>query len=222
MSAAGALSSAMAAAKAWGLGRSVAVRAAHLAEIENRTGLGDVAGAITGGYELRTSAGLPPFGAPRRLLAFGELVLAVVGPPMATSSVLRDPARRAAVQAVGGKFVDELARAPSLENFFELSRRFASESGLLTAEVQRALDLVASVPESRASMSMLGNSIFAHGPSRKIEAVLRAAYPDVWRCSIDAEGARALSVASSPRMPDSTFRRPDGSRPNGRPDPAGD
>lgn len=194
MSAAGALSAALATARAVGLARSVAIEAAHAAEIEHRTGLGDVAGAITGGFEIRTSPGIPPWGATTRFLGYGELVLAVVGPPISTRDVLSDPHRREAVNAAGGKLVEELAAAPSLEKFFALSRRFAEDSGLATPEVRGALAACDRVPDAVSSMSMLGSSVFAIGRADRLEAAL-APLGEVWRCEVDAAGARLLELA---------------------------
>ncbi|MHB8586158.1 MAG: GHMP family kinase ATP-binding protein [Thermoplasmatota archaeon] len=197
MSAAGALSSALAAARTLGLGRSVAVNAAHAADVENRTGLGDVAGAITGGFEIRSAPGIPPFGSGRQFVGYGDLVLAVVGPPIATASVLRDSAARELVNQAGKEAIDELLRGPSLESFFEQSRRFAERSELITPQVSRALDLVGTIPDARASMSMLGNSIFAHGPVERIEKAL-APVGEVWRATVDPNGARLLAVQPPP------------------------
>lgn len=194
MSAAGALSAALAAARALGVARSVAVYAAHEAEIGHRTGLGDVAGAITGGFEIRATPGVPPWGSTSRFLGYGELVLAVVGPPIPTASVLGDPARRAAVSAAGGKLVDELLAAPSLELFLRLSRRFAQDAGLVTPQVAGALAACDRVPDSLAAQSMLGNSVFAIGKADRLEEAL-SPLGEVYRSEVDADGARLLQLA---------------------------
>jgi pantoate kinase len=50
----------------------------------------------------------------------------------------------------------------TIEELIDLSRKFAEESGLITPEVRHALDLCDQA-EVRASMTMLGNGIFAAG-----------------------------------------------------------
>ncbi len=62
MSAAGALSSCFAICKCLGLSSEDALKAAHMAEVQLRTGLGDVISSFFGGLEIRKSPGLPPWG----------------------------------------------------------------------------------------------------------------------------------------------------------------
>lgn len=191
MSAAGALSSALALAKCLRMGRSEAVRAAHEADVMMRGGLGDVIGAATGGFEIRTAPGLPPYGSIRSFVGYGECVLCVVGGKLATKDVLADPAKRAGVNAAGGKALAELMKAPSLDAFLAQSQAFARESGLLTPELERAMH--AASPYGRASMSMLGNSLFAFGNVRKLEDAL-APFGETRVVAVSEAGARLVDV----------------------------
>ena len=62
------------------------------------------------------------------------------------------------------------ARCPtSIEEFFTLSRKFADESGLITSDVRHALARC-DREGIAASMTMIGNGIFAYG--RRAETVL--------------------------------------------------
>lgn len=191
MSAAGSLSAALALAKCLRLGRSDAVRAAHSADVLQRGGLGDVVAASVGGFEVRTAAGVPPFGSLVNFVGYGEAVLCVVGGPLSTKSVLTDAKRRAGVNEAGAKAVADLLRAPSLDAFLLQSQRFARESGLLTDDLERAI--LAASPHGRASMSMLGNSVFAFGDADRLEGAL-APFGDVWRTHVSEAGARLLDI----------------------------
>jgi len=191
MSAAGALSSALALAKCLRMGRSDALRAAHEADVTHRGGLGDVIAASQGGFELRTAPGLPPFGALKSFVGYGEVVLCVVGGKLETKSVLSDSLKRKAVNAAGAKALAELLKGPTLETFVEQSQRFARESGLLTPELDRAIH--AASPHGRASMSMLGNSVFAFGNTERLAQAL-APHGEVIVCPIDDTGARVVEV----------------------------
>ncbi|HVL49573.1 MAG TPA: hypothetical protein VM889_13540 [Candidatus Thermoplasmatota archaeon] len=191
MSAAGALSAAMAAAKALGVGRTEAVRAAHAAEIANRSGLGDVAGAIHGGWEIRRAPGLPPYGAVQSFMGYGELVLCVVDEPLETKSVLADPAKRRAINAAGARAVDALLAEPTVERFFDLSHAFAIETGLLKG---RLLDAVETARQhGHASMSMLGGSLFAVGRRDALLAALKP-FGETFVTEVDPEPARILPI----------------------------
>lgn len=191
MSAAGALSAALALAKCLRLGRSSAVTAAHHADVMNRSGLGDVIGASVGGFEIRTAPGLPPWGSTRSFVGYGEAVLCVVGGPLLTRSVLSDPARRQGVDAAGGRCLADLLKDPTLDQFLAQSQRFAAESGLLTPELERAIH--AASPHGKASMSMLGNSLFAFG---KVPRLVDALHPhgQVLVVPVDEGGARLVEV----------------------------
>lgn len=192
MSAAAALSTSLALARALRIGRSEALRAAHLADVENRAGLGDVIGASVGGFEIRTAPGMPPYGATTSFVGYGDAVICIVGGKLLTRDVLSDPAKRAAVNAAGGRALVELAKSPTLDVFLEQSQRFARESGLLTPELERAIH--AASPHGRASMSMLGNSLFAFGNVPRLVTAL-SPFGETRVVPVSEGGARSLEIA---------------------------
>ncbi|HLE96258.1 MAG TPA: hypothetical protein VI997_02715 [Candidatus Thermoplasmatota archaeon] len=194
-SGAGAYSAALATARALGLGRSDALLAAHAAEVRQRTGLGDVVAMAHGGFEIRASPGLPPWGSVKAFVGYGDVVLCSIGDGLATKSVLTDAKKRAAINAAGARLVDRLLAGPSPELFVELSRAFAEETGLMTPEVREAVD-AARRAGGMASMSMLGSSVFSLG---RVDAVADALEPygAVLRTRVDERAARLLDIASS-------------------------
>lgn len=192
MSAAGALSAGLALAKCLRIGRTDAVRAAHHADVMNRSGLGDVIGAATGGFEIRTAPGLPPYGSIRSFVGYGDAVLCVVAGKLETKSVLSDPVKRAGVNAAGGRCLADLMKDPTLDNFLLQSQRFARESGLLTPALDAAMH--AASPHGKASMSMLGNSLFAFGNVPRLADALRP-FGEVFVVPVSESGARMVDVA---------------------------
>lgn len=192
MSAAGALSASLALARCLRLGRSDALRAAHHADVMTRSGLGDVIGASVGGFEIRTAPGLPPYGSTRAFVGYGDAVLCVVGGKLETRKVLSDPGARQGVNEAGARCLADLLKEPTLDNFLLQSQRFAKESGLLTAELERAIH--AAGPHGRASMSMLGNSLFAFGkrPDRLKEAL--SPFGETMVVPVSEAGARLVDV----------------------------
>lgn len=191
MSAAGALSAALATARCVGLGRSEAVKAAHAAEIEQKTGLGDVAGAAHGGFEIRKSPGLPPWGVVQSFLGYEEVVLCVIGGPLETKKVLSDRTKRAAISKAGAARVDALVQNPTLESFVHYSREFAEETGLITDALRDACD--ACREAGMASMAMLGNSVFAFGETRRLEEIL-SEFGETFVSDVSAQGPRLLEI----------------------------
>ena len=194
MSAAGALSASLALARCLKLGRSDAVRAAHEADVAERGGLGDVVGSALGGFEIRTAPGLPPYGAINNFVGYGDAVLCVVGGKLETKQVLSDASARAAVNAAGARALAELLKAPSLDAFLAQSQIFARESKLLTPELERAMH--AASPYGKASMSMLGNSVFAFGNTRKLVDALTP-FGETRVVPVSDAGARLVEITDA-------------------------
>jgi len=191
VSAAAALSTALALNEALGAGlpRDELVAIAHETEVECGTGLGDVVPASLGGMDLRWKPGAPAFGEVRSIPVQADLLLAVLGPEIPTKSVLRDPAKVAAINRVGGALVDEFSRSPSLDRLFDLGNRFAEETGLANRTILEVIQ--ASRMFGRATMAMLGNSLFATGKSEQLATLYRK-FGTLQRCEVDNEGARVL------------------------------
>lgn len=188
-SAAGALSAAQATCELLDLPFRVALRAAHWAELTNRTGLGDVAALSRGGLTFRRKEGLPPYGVIDRINAEPEVVLCVVGGPISTPKILGDPEKRRAVNEVGKECVKQMALSPTLATLMRLSRDFMSRTGMATKEVEDAVR--AAEEYGPASMAMLGNSIFAVGHVKDQDRVL-SEMGATFRCKVDWRGPRLL------------------------------
>lgn len=187
MSAAGTLASTLAAASLLGLPRQEAVTAAHVAEVRHATGLGDVLPAAQGGVEVRESPGIGGF--IRRIPGEGEVVVAVVGPPLSTATVLGNARQQQRISAVGRACMTAMLERPTLDRLFTLSRRFAQEAGLLQPAVRAAVE--AAEEHGQASMCMLGNAVFARGNTAALQEVL-ARYGTVYTCRIAQTGARII------------------------------
>jgi len=191
MSAAGAYSTALALARLIGRSQIGALQAAHYAEVQLRTGLGDVIAASQGGIEIRRQPGLPPWGMIEHIPGQAELVLAVVGKPIKTKDILTDPNRIKTIASVGRRCITQLLDHPSLENLFRIGRQFANDTKLASPEVKTAID--AASPFGLVSQSMLGNSVFAMGDTAMLRKTL-GAFGKVWTCNIDQTGARLLET----------------------------
>lgn len=189
MSAAGALSASLAACSLLGEGRQRAFEAAHLAEVIRGGGLGDVSAIHRGGITVRQKPGLPPAGKVIRIDGQPEVVLCVVGRKMPTRSVLGDPRKRRAINASGSRRVEELLSDPTLERMMWLSSQFAIESGLASGKILDAISAASKL--GMASMSMLGNSIFAIGDTKELERVL-SDFGRTYTCNVDLAGPRLL------------------------------
>ena len=191
VSAAAALSTTLALDDALGLGlpHEELVALAHVADVERGTGLGDVVPASLGGMDLRLQPGAPGHADVRKFEVHKELLLAVVGPELLTRAVIRNPVKVAAINRHGGACVEAFAREPTLEQLFDLGNRFGEETGLAS---QTVLEVVrASRMFGRATMAMLGNSVFAEAGRQELSILFRK-FGTIQRCAVDNAGARVL------------------------------
>ena len=165
-----------------GLSRDEIARAAHDAEVVYRTGLGDVAAAQGGGIAIRRGAGVRA-----RILRFPSdmPVFAVSFGPISTPTVLDSPDTMARVRAAFPASEPE-----GLEPLLQASREFAERSGLVTERVRAVLASCddAGVP---ASMTMLGEGVFAIGPGAR-HALCR--FGQIHQLTVAREGFRLLEV----------------------------
>ncbi len=161
-SAAGALSTALAVNKALSIDMTFndLAKAAHIAEVKNRTGLGDVAGMICGGIDIRKHAGIPPVGNIDRIPCRNEIISWVSFGAISTRSVISDDMKKKSINKAGRLRLKELIKKPTLDNFFRQSRAFAKEIDMISPQVRDAIEAVEAAG-GLASQAMLGNTVFA-------------------------------------------------------------
>lgn len=191
MSAAGALSSALALNKALGLELHFdkVVEAAHKAEIACRTGLGDVLAQTIGGFEIRKKEGLLPYGKIDNISWSGnEIVICIVGKEIKTKAILTNPECRAKINMHGAVCMKKLIANPTIENFFSLSYDFAVKTGLADEKVISAIRKIEGL--GIGAQAMLGNTVFATGATKGLVSILRRC-GKVYVCSV-GNGAKII------------------------------
>jgi pantoate kinase len=192
MSAAGALSATIALARQIDVKRQAAFEASHIAEITNKSGLGDVAALHRGGVTIRTKPGLPPKGRVIGIHETPDVVLAIVEKELKTHAVLSDPHKTKKINLSGSKMVDEMLKEPTVRKLMELSSQFSVESGLASKRVLEAMGAASKL--GMASMAMLGNSVFAVGDTKGLVRVL-SDFGETWVCKVDTRGPRIIRRA---------------------------
>lgn len=190
MSGAGALSVSLALAKALDLDLSIneLVCIAHEAEITCGTGLGDVMPQSIGGVVIRKKEGCLPYGIVENIETRDvEIVLCVIGKELSTKDIITDNNHRKRINEHGKECLDWFNRNPNLEEMMRLSHKFSKNTELLSKELEDAI--MAANKFGMASMSMLGNSIFAVGDTDGLISELKN-FGDVYICSVDRKGMR--------------------------------
>jgi len=166
-----------------GLSRKECAGLAHETEVLHRTGLGDVAACQEGGRDCRTGAGIE--GAVLRAFDGDMHLSAVTFSALPSPTILGSPE---SLERITLAFPGKCPETP--EEFFLLSRQFAEASGLITPPVRRALSLCDTygIP---ASMTMLGNGIFAMG---ELAGKILSGLGEAFSLEVAGEGVRVLEV----------------------------
>ncbi len=156
--------SALAACLALGVGHERATSAAHRAEVEHNSGLGDV---VAQAASLRDGGGArlvlrrtPGAMAEVATCPVNGLVLCLCGAGRSTGEVLGDPAQAAAITAAG-RAVELRMREPTLRDLLAVGHAFTVEAGLMPAVTQAAL--TALPPGAVGTVAHLGTAVVATG-----------------------------------------------------------
>jgi pantoate kinase len=134
-------------------------RVAHIAEIENNTGRGDVTAELSRGLVIREREGAPGIGRIKAVPFQGYVVSFIIGKPLLTKTVINNGEKRSVINSIGKVCIDALLKDPTPSLFMELSKKFTLESGLAQKNVEKAI-LTLEKAGFTAGMCMLGNSVF--------------------------------------------------------------
>ena len=172
---------------------------AHIAEVVNHTGLGDVLSQTVGGVEMRVKAGGPGVGKIENIAYQDSLHVVLAGAPgLKTSDVLTNPTTRDRINEIGDGLVTRIINNPTIETFVECSQQFSEEIGLKTARVEQALEDLRKSGFVNSSMVMLGDSVFCFCDADE-SIIVHEILMKYWDTSeviitnIDPEGGRRLT-----------------------------
>ncbi|MEF8848369.1 MAG: pantoate kinase [Candidatus Thermoplasmatota archaeon] len=187
ISGATALSASMALSKNLDIQFSETLKAAHTAEVKMGTGLGDIIASFIGGFEIRKTPGLPPWGFIEHIPGNYDIVVCVIGKKLQTKDILSDQKKKKNIEKYGRYCIQNILKNPSIENFLRSSQYFTKKSGLANNEI---INIINSVRQyGIASMCMLGNSIFSVGKTDELCEIL-SQYGKVYLTEIDQQGAK--------------------------------
>jgi pantoate kinase len=138
---------------------------AHVAEVENLTGLGDVAGQFNGGCLVKLQRGDPL--AAVTLPVPEQTVHYRYFSPINTKDVIGPPERRARINAAADKAIVELTKLKDsgeteFAKYIAVAKTFAIESDLLLDDDVKRVIRECEESGGTASMIMLGNAVFSN------------------------------------------------------------
>lgn len=199
-SAAGALTAALALAKALNLSLTYNQlgRIAHVAEVKCKTGLGTVGPLMLGGCIITLEPGAPGTAIIDRIpISEDYVVVAGVFGPIPTKEVLSSHEKRLAVNKWGRKTLERILSEPSLENFLVCCREFAEKTGFATSRVRELMKLADEAGAIGAAQNMVGEAVHALTTLENADKVIQAfkrVLPEnkILVSLVDLQGARLL------------------------------
>ncbi|MGZ7209239.1 MAG: pantoate kinase [Methanobacterium sp.] len=140
-----------------------AAQIAHIAEVEMKSGLGDVIGELSGGMVLRLKEGAPGIGITDKLLLDQGEDIYVISKCLGeinTADIIEDPVHKDRINSIGRDLLLKFIQDPKPEKLMDLSIKFAQKTGLMSNEISEIIKVLEDETIG-ASMAMLGNTAFA-------------------------------------------------------------
>ena len=165
---------------------------AHEAEIKCQTGLGDVLASYYGGFEIRTKSGASGTGKVQKIRSKEKLdVMIICFNPISTKKFLKE--KISSVNGLGGKMVEKLIRSQDMDEFQDMSIKFAEYIHVITPKMNK---VIKELHENgiKCGIALFGETIFSLVTKEKKQTVLEILkkYDDgiIITSRIDNSGAR--------------------------------
>jgi len=174
-----------------GLLRDELIETAHVSEVSNGSGLGDVAGEASGGLVVREKPGGSAFGKFYSIPVPEKDVYCLVLGELSTKEIITDPTCIQKINAAGEISLNRFLKNPTLDSFMSESLTFSKGIGLLSETAEKIIDAV-DPADGLISQAMLGDTVFAipSGRDGANAAVLKSMkkFGTVYECKIKAGG----------------------------------
>lgn len=179
-SAAGAVSTGLALAKAIGLHLTLNQigQLAHVAEIRCATGLGTVSGVLRGGAILILEAGAPGFDYVDWLpLDPSYRIVAASFAPIPKDNILFSKSLLTVVNGEAEKVMRQIQQEPDPALFLKLCYHFAQKAGFMTPRVRACIEAALAAGALGASQNQIGEAFHALVERSKVDTVVSALEP---------------------------------------------
>ena len=168
---------------------------AHKAEIECKTGLGDVLAAYHGGFEMRYRAGAPGIGMVEKIKDNSSIVIACFA-PISTEKFISE--KMDSINGLGGKMLERLAGSKDrVADFQDMSLEFAEHIGLMTPNIKKTVDALHKAG-IKCGVALFGETVFAMVDSDTEKSAINILENfkecQIIKSRIDMDGARLQTV----------------------------
>ena len=166
---------------------------AHNAEVNCKTGLGDVLASYHGGFEIRVKPGAPGIGCVEKIITDKIVIVMICFSPISTNKFIKE--RLSQINGLGGKMVNRLLESKNYEQFQDMSLEFAKYVDVMTPRMQKLVDEL-SQNNIKCGIALFGETVFSMIPKEKEQVVLEILrkYPEglIIKSELDDQGARVL------------------------------
>ena len=167
---------------------------AHNAEVNCKTGLGDVLASYHGGFEIRVKPGAPGIGQVEKINTEKISIIMICFSPISTNKFIKE--RLSQINGLGGKMVNRLLESKDYKHFQDMSLEFAKYVDVMTPRMQ---NIVKELSENniKCGIALFGETIFSMIPQKDEDKVLEILqkYSDgiIIKSELDDYGARILN-----------------------------
>ena len=166
---------------------------AHSAEINCKTGLGDVLASYHGGFEIRVKPGAPGIGQVEKIDTEDVSVIMICFSPISTNQFIQEQLSK--INGLGGKMVNKLIESKDYDNFQDMSLEFAKYVNVMTPRMEKLIEEL-SLNGIKSGIALFGETVFSIIPKefeRKVLEIVKK-YPEgkIITSQLDVQGARVL------------------------------
>jgi pantoate kinase len=176
------------------LDRNTIGKIAHNAEVNCKTGLGDVLASFYGGFEVRIKPGAPGIGTVEKISTEKISVIMICFSPISTNKFIKE--RLFQINGLGGKMVNKLLKSKDYQHFQDMSLEFAKYVDVMTPRMEKIVNELTQ-ENIKCGIALFGETIFSMGPKEDQDKVLEILqkYPDgiIINSELDDIGARVLN-----------------------------
>ena len=166
---------------------------AHNAEVNCKTGLGDVLASYHGGFEIRIKPGAPGIGTVEKIDTDKISIVMICFSPISTNKFIKE--RLSQINGLGGKMVDRLLESKNYEHFQDMSLEFAKYADVMTPRMEKLIEDL-SENNIKCGVALFGETVFSMIPKENESNILKILqkYDDVIiiKSELDNVGARVL------------------------------
>lgn len=163
---------------------------AHNAEVNCKTGLGDVLASYHGGFEIRTKPGAPGIGTLEKIESDTEVIL-ICFSPISTQKFINEKIE--SINGLGGKMVSKLVQTKDYNEFQDMSLEFAKYVKVMTPRMNSVIDDLQK-NGIKCGIALFGETVFTLIPKKLENKVLQILekYSDgiIIKSKVDNQGAR--------------------------------